>query len=51
MKILRGIAQATLENQIKGPTTTQLTDLQVSVNFINEKFQEYEQDRQEKERG
>ena len=48
MKILRDIAQTTQENQIKG--TTQLTDLQESVNFINEKFQEYEQDRREKER-
>ena len=47
MKILRDIAQTTQENQIKG--TTQLTDLQESVNFINEKFQEYEQDRREKE--
>ena len=47
MKILRDIAQTTQENQIKG--TTQLTDLQESINFINEKFQEYEQDRQEKE--
>ena len=48
MKILRDIAQTTQENQIKG--TTQLTDLQESVNFINEKFQEYERDRREKER-
>ena len=48
MKILGDIAQTTQENQIKG--TTQLTDLQESVNFINEKFQEYEQDRREKER-
>ena len=48
MKILRDIAQTTQENQIKG--TTQLTDLQESINFINEKFQEYEQDRREKER-
>ena len=48
MKILRDIAQTTQENQIKG--TMQLTDLQESVNFINEKFQEYEQDRREKER-
>ena len=29
----------------------QLTDLQEPVNFINEKFQDYEQDRQEKEAG
>ena len=41
-KILRDIAQKTQENQIK--STTQLTDLQESVKFINEKFQEYEQD-------
>ena len=43
IKVLRIIAQTTQENQIKG--TTQLTDLQVSVNFINGKFQEYEQDK------
>ena len=43
IKVLRVIAQTTQENQIKG--TTQLTDLQVSVNFINGKFQEYEQDK------
>ena len=48
MNIFRDIAQTTQENQIKG--TTQLTDLQESVNFINEKFQEYKQDRREKER-
>ena len=36
------------ENQING--TTQLIDLQESVNFINEKFQEHEQFRREKER-
>ena len=48
MKILRDIAQTTQESQIKG--TTQLTDLLESINFINEKFQECEQDRREKER-
>ena len=48
IKILRDIPQTMQENQIKG--TTQLTDLQDSVNFIIEKFQEYEQDRREKER-
>ena len=46
-KIIWDIAQATQEKQIKG--TTQLTDLQQSVNFINEKFHEYEQDRREKQ--
>ena len=30
--------------------TSQLTDLQESVNFINENFQEHEKDRREKER-
>ena len=49
VKILRNIVQTTQENQIKG--TTQLTDLQETVNFIDEKFQEYEQDRCEEERG
>ena len=48
MKNLRDIAHTTQGNQIKG--TKQLTDLLESVNFINEKFQEYEQDRREKER-
>ena len=43
MKNLRDIAHTTQENQIKG--TKQLTDLLESVNFINEKFQEYEQGR------
>ena len=43
----QGIAQTTQENRIKG--TTQITDLQESVNFVNEKFQEYEQNRLEKE--
>ena len=43
MKILRDIAQTTQENEIKG--TRQLTDLQESFNFINNKFLEYEQDR------
>ena len=43
IKILRDITQTTQENQIKG--TTQLTGLQESINFINEKFQECEQDR------
>ena len=47
-KIIRNIAQTTQENQIKG--TTQITDLQESVNFVNGQFQEYEQDRREKER-
>ena len=47
VKILRNIVQTTQENQIKG--TTQLTDLQETVNFIDEKFQEYEQDRCEEE--
>ena len=47
IKILRDIEQTTQENHIKG--TTQLTDLQKSVNFINEKFQEYKQDWWEKE--
>ena len=42
IKILRDIEQTTQENHIKG--TTQLTDLQKSVNFVNEKFQEYKQD-------
>ena len=41
------MAQTTQENQIKD--TTQLTDLQESVKFINDRFQEYEQDRREKE--
>ena len=36
------------ENQING--AAKLIDLQESVNFINEKFQECEQDRREKER-
>ena len=45
--VLRDIAQATQEKQIKG--TTLLADLQESVNFINEMFQKYEQDRREKE--
>ena len=48
MKILRDIVQRTQKNQTKG--TTKLTDLQESVNFINEKFQGYEQNRREKER-
>ena len=43
IEILRDIAQKTQENQING--TTQRVDLQGSVNFINEKFQEYEQDK------
>ena len=47
IKLFRDIAQTTQENQIVG--TNQLTDLQESVNFINEKFQEYEQNRSEKE--
>ena len=47
IKLFRDIAQTTQENQIVG--TTQLTDLQESVNFINEKFQEYKQNRSEKE--
>ena len=36
------------ENQING--AAKLIDLKESVNFINEKFQECEQDRREKER-
>ena len=48
MKTLRDIAQTTQENQIKD--TTQLTDLQESVNFFNEKLQEHEHYRREKER-
>ena len=48
IKIIRDIAHTTPENQIKG--NTQLADLQESVNFINEKFQYYEQNRREKER-
>ena len=47
IKLFRDIAQTTQENQIVG--TNQLTDLQESVNFTNEKFQEYEQNRSEKE--
>ena len=47
IKLFRDIAQTTQENQIVG--TNQLTDLQESVNFINEKFQEYEQNSSEKE--
>ena len=47
IKILRDIAQTTQGNQVKG--TTQLADLLESVNFINEKFQEYEQNRRAKE--
>ena len=47
IKLFRDIAQTTQENQIVG--TNQLTSLQESVNFLNEKFQEYEQNRSEKE--
>ena len=42
------MAQTTQENQIK--CTTQLANLQESINFINEKFQKYEPNRREKER-
>ena len=38
-KIIRDVAQTTQENQIKG--TTEVTDLQGTVNFINQKYQEY----------
>ena len=40
IKILRDILQTTRENQIKD------TDLQESINFSNETFQEYEQERE-----
>ena len=43
IKILWDIAETTQENQFKD--TMEHTDLQESVNLINEKFQEYKQDR------
>ena len=46
IKILWNTGQTTQENEIKG--TAQLTGLEESVNFINEKFQECEQDRRKK---
>ena len=46
IKILWNTGQTTQENEIKG--TAQLTGLEESVNFINEKFQECERDRRKK---
>ena len=43
IKLPTDIAQASRKTRLK--TLTQLTDLQVSVNFINEKSQEHEQGR------